>query len=269
MGAFNFGLLVRSCIVEYSPPAYNIFAFLAVCRVCMSSEAPYPVSPVVAGLTWEDETIVCGRSGSGDNWPITWVDDDLCITAWGDGPGFDGPTSRDAGLSLGFARISGNPPQVRGEDFATSVDTPEGGGSSGIKASGLLMVDGVLYMFARNYKPPGSNDFTNAILASSRDRGKSWQWADWHFADTFGCPEFVQFGPSYAGARDDYVYIASQSNDSAYGYSPDIVLASLHDPAGQSPERLLARYIDAMRHPLVSIWAMPLERSSGRVRAVW
>ena len=200
-----------------------------------ASEPPYLASPVIAGLTWDDEVIVCGRSGSGDNWPITWVDDDLCITAWGDGPGFDGPTSKDARLSLGFARIYGDPPEVRGEDFATNVDTPEGGGSSGIKASGLLAVDGVLYMFARNYKPPGSDDFTNAILAWSRDRGKSWQWADWHFADTFGCSEFVQFGKNYEGARDSYVYIASQAYDSAYGFSPDIVMARV--PKGRVPER--------------------------------
>ena len=117
---------------------------------------------MIAGLTWDDEVSCAAADGSGDNWPITWVEDDLCITAWGDGPGFDGPTSRDARLSLGFARIYGDPPEVRGEDFATNVDTPEGGGSSGIKASGLLMVDGVLYMFVRNYKPPGSDDFTNA-----------------------------------------------------------------------------------------------------------
>src|SRR5512138_2603697 len=104
-----------------------IVAFLATCDICVSSEAPYPVSPVIAGLTWAGEVVVCGRSGSGDNWPITWVDDDLCITAWGDGPGFDGPTSRDARLSLGFARIRGTLPELRGEDFATNVDTREGG----------------------------------------------------------------------------------------------------------------------------------------------
>ena len=87
------------------------------------------------------------------------------------------------------------------------------------------MVDGTLYMFVRNYKPPGSEDFTNARLAWSRDRGVHWQWADWHFADTFGCPEFVQFGKNYQGARDNYVYVASQANDSAYGFAPEIVMA--------------------------------------------
>jgi hypothetical protein len=210
--------------------------FLAfVCCVSAAAEPPYPPSPVIVGLTWEDAVVKCGRDGSGDNWPLAWVDDDLYITAWGDGPGFDGPTDKEHRLSLGFARIYGYPPELRGEDFATNVDTPEGGGSSGIKASGLLMVDDVLYLFVRNYKAPGSDDFTNARLAWSRDRGEHWQWADWHFADTFGCPEFVQFGKNYEGARDSYVYVVSQANDSAYGFAPDIVMARV--PKGRVAER--------------------------------
>jgi DNA polymerase (family 10) len=40
----------------------------------------------------------------------------------------------------------------------------------------------------------------------------------------------------------------------------DIVLASLHDDAGQSPRQLLARYVAAMRHPLVSIVTHPTNR---------
>ena len=194
-------------------------------NLSLASEPPYPASPVIVKLTWDEAVVRCGRDGSGDNWPIAWVEDGLYITSWGDGPGFDGATSRAARLSLGLARIHGDPPAFRGEDFVTNVDTREGGGSSGIKASGLLMVDGTLYLFVRNYKPPGSDDFTNARLAWSRDRGVHWEWADWHFADTFGCPEFVQFGKNYAGARDTYVYIVSQANDSAYGFSPDIVMA--------------------------------------------
>jgi hypothetical protein len=119
----------------------------------------------------------------------------------------------------------GDPPGFRGEDSATDADTPEGSGSRAIKASGLLMVRDTLYLFVRNYRPAGSEDFTNARLARSRDRGESWEWADWHFADTFGCPEFVQFGPSYQGIRNHYVYMVSQANDSAYGYSSAIFLA--------------------------------------------
>ncbi len=44
----------------------------------------------------------------------------------------------------------------------------------------------------------------------------------------------------------------------------DIVLASLHDAAGQPPDRLLARYLGAMAHPLVSIVTHPANRTPGR-----
>jgi uncharacterized Ntn-hydrolase superfamily protein len=153
-----------------------------------ASHAPYPPSKVITKLIWSPEIVKAKGCISGDNWPIAWVSDNLQITAFCDGRGL-------------------------------------GGGSSGIKASDMLAVDGILYMFVRNYKPPSSDDFTNSRLACSTDLGKSWTWADWHFSETFGCPAFVQFGKNYEGARDDYIYIASQANDSAYGYSPDIVLA--------------------------------------------
>jgi hypothetical protein len=114
---------------------------------------------------------------------------------------------------------------VSGQDFSSNIDTPEGQGPNGIKPSGILMVDGTLYLFVRNYKPAGSSDYTNARLAWSNDHGRTWTWANWYFADTFGAPDFVQFGKNYSGARDDYVYVVSQANDSAYGWSPDVVMA--------------------------------------------
>lgn len=40
----------------------------------------------------------------------------------------------------------------------------------------------------------------------------------------------------------------------------DIVLASLHDSHGHAPDRLLARYLRAMRHPLVNIVTHPSNR---------
>jgi hypothetical protein len=182
--------------------------------------APYPPSSAIRKLIW-DENVVKLAAGAGDNWPITWVEGDLQITSLGDGPGF---SHRKPRLSLGFATIHGDPPDVRAEDFVSNIDTPTGGGSAGIKTSGLLMVDRTLYLFVRNYKPDGK-DFKHSRLAWSKDRGVTWTWADWYFSDTFGCPEFIQFGPSYSGARDEYVYVISQDNDSAYGFSPNIVLA--------------------------------------------
>jgi DNA polymerase (family X) len=44
----------------------------------------------------------------------------------------------------------------------------------------------------------------------------------------------------------------------------DIVLASLHEPNGQSRERLLERYLAAMRHPLVNVITHPANRVPGQ-----
>jgi DNA polymerase (family 10) len=43
----------------------------------------------------------------------------------------------------------------------------------------------------------------------------------------------------------------------------DVVLASLHDPAGQDPDTLLSRYVKAMEHPLVAIVTHPANRMVG------
>jgi DNA polymerase (family 10) len=44
----------------------------------------------------------------------------------------------------------------------------------------------------------------------------------------------------------------------------DIVLASLHDADSQPPDRLLARYLGAMAHPLIGIVTHPANRTPGR-----
>jgi hypothetical protein len=147
-------------------------------------------------------------------------DDCLLYTAYGDGNGF-GP--RPDNYTLAFAVVAGTPPAHSARDLPSNIDTPVGWGKNGIKASGMLMVDGVLYLFVRNYVVNG--DWHHSRLAWSTDRGQTWTWADWHFAETFGCPEFVQFGPDYRDARDGYVYVVSQAGNDAYAFDPDIVLA--------------------------------------------
>src|SRR5262249_19841367 len=78
-------------------------------------------------------------------------------------------------------------------------------------------VGGVLYMWARNAG--------NSQLAWSADHGKTWEWADWRFTTSFGCPTFLNFGRDYAGARDEFVYIYSPDADGAYRPADRMVLA--------------------------------------------
>jgi len=177
--------------------------------------APYRPSPVIKGIEWAPtDTIIRQASGS-DNWPITWADDDNQYTAYGDGWGFEPKTKKK--LSLGIAKIIGSPPDFRGVNIRTDTGERIGQGAKGAKASGLLCVDGVLYMLVRNTG--------NSQIAWSDDHGKSWKWCDWKFTTSFGAPTFLNFGKNYTGARDNFVYIYSHDSDSAYEPADRMVMA--------------------------------------------
>jgi CubicO group peptidase (beta-lactamase class C family) len=180
-----------------------------------ASTAPYPPSAVVRRIEWAAPSTIVRRAKGSDNWPVTWADDDHLYTAYGDGTGFD--PGRPDKLSLGFARVEGWPPGFRGVNVRSPTLEQRGDGKAGKKASGLLMVEGVLYLWARNAG--------NARLAWSHDRGATWTWSDWTFTTSFGAPTFLNFGKNYAGARDGYVYVYSHDHDSAYDAADRMVLA--------------------------------------------
>jgi hypothetical protein len=128
---------------------------------------------------------------------------------------------------MGLAKVTGGPGDFRGINLRSPSAERKGGGASGPKVSGLLMVDGVLYMLVRNT--------ANSQLAWSKDRGRTWTWSPWRFETSFGYPTFLNFGCNYEGARDQYVYIFSHDSDSAYRRSDHMVLARV--PAKQIVER--------------------------------
>ncbi len=176
--------------------------------------APYPPSPVIREVHWSPPETILRRAQGSDNWPTTWADDDQLYTAYGDGWGFDPRVPKK--LSMGFARIEGGPSDFQFENIRSSSGETYGDGPKGKKASGLLMVDGILYLCARNAD--------NAQIAWSQDHAQTWQWCDWRFEESFGCPTFLNFGRNYGGARDDYVYLYSLDSNSAYAAADCFVL---------------------------------------------
>ena len=142
------------------------------------SDAPYPRSTYITELKWSPTVVKMKGYADGDNWPIAWMHDDSQLTAFCDGKGF---SKEDPDLSLGFAWVYGDPPEFHAKNIRSDADTPVGWGSKGIKASDMIAVDDILYMFVRNFKPSDSGDFTNSRLACSANSGVSWTWADWHF----------------------------------------------------------------------------------------
>lgn len=177
--------------------------------------APYPPSPVIASIEWSPPETVIRKAKGSDNWPLTWADDDHLYTAYGDGNGFE-PFINEK-LSLGLARIEGGPDNFLGINLRVPTLEQKGDGKAARKASGILMVDGVLYLWARNAG--------NSQLAWSQDHGRTWTWCNWKLAPSFGCPTFVNFGPNYSGCRDDFVYIYSPDAEDAYTPADHMVLA--------------------------------------------
>ena len=179
------------------------------------SATAYPPGPVIQGIEWAPTSSIIRFAKGSDNWPMTWADDDTLYTAYGDGNGFK--PFVNGKLSMGLARVTGTPPDIRGVNLRSATAEALGDGQRGRKASGMLCVDGVLYLLVRNA--------ANSQLGWSTDHGATWKWADWTFTESFGCPTFLNFGKDYASARDDFVYIYSHDSDSAYERADRFVMA--------------------------------------------
>src|SRR5690606_13655321 len=119
-----------------------------------------------------------------------WADDDALYTVYGDGWGFE-PRLKSK-LSMGLAKITGPADAIQAINVRAPTLEVLGDGARGRKGSGLLCVDGVLYLYARNAG--------NSQLAWSRDHGRNWTWCDWKWTTSFGAPTFLNFGKDYAGA---------------------------------------------------------------------
>jgi CubicO group peptidase (beta-lactamase class C family) len=210
-----------------SPRHYDVLEpFLGPISAAARAPPPaVPPSPVIAGIEWDPPERIVRLAKGSDNWPLTWAGDGALYGAYGDGNGFAPGVPEK--LSLGLARIDGMPPDITGVNLRAPTLETTGDGERGRKASGILMVDGVLYLLARNAG--------NSELAWSSDRGATWTWSGWRFTESFGCPTFLNFGPDYAGARDRFVYVYSHDSPSAYERADRMVLARV--PKGKLPDR--------------------------------
>jgi glycerophosphoryl diester phosphodiesterase len=168
---------------------------------------PSPPSPVIAGIEWAPAESIVRAARDGDNWPLTWADDDALYTTWGDGTGFVPKVEKK--LSCGFARVTGGPGDFKGVNIRSPAEQ-FGGGRAGKKGWGMLCVEGTLYLWFGH----ADNQGGQAQLAWSRDHAQTWTFADWKFAE-LGLLGFVNFGRNYAGARDEFVYAYSHDGPRA------------------------------------------------------
>jgi hypothetical protein len=163
---------------------------------------PYPPSPAIERTEFDFSSHQRLAIGS-DNWPTTWADDGNLYTAWGDGGGFGGSNSKGR-VALGVARIEGDTTGYTGHNIWGGLGGEHPAQFEG-KSYGLLSVAGVLHMWVAHQPNP---HLSRCQLASSKDHGATWQFADWSFqyTDQLTVPTFLNFGRDHVGARDGYVY---------------------------------------------------------------
>jgi hypothetical protein len=175
-----------------------------------TADVPYTPSPVIKEIVWAPLNTITRKAAGGDNWPVTWADDNEIYTTWGDGWGFKPKTKKK--LSMGFARISGSPVDFIGTNIRSPAEQL-GGGRSGRKGWGIISIDGTLYLLMGHADQKGGQ----AQLAWSHDHAKTWTFADFKFPQ-FGLMGFVNYGRDYKGARDNYIY--SYSHDGPLADTP-------------------------------------------------
>jgi hypothetical protein len=175
-----------------------------------------PRSSHIAGFEWlSDRISYPERAITGDTFPLTWADDDEIYTSSGD-PGWGESVS-----GLDVERFSGSP-----LDYTITkvhhMNEYLGWGGDGPKPTGIICVDGVLYLAFQNMLktrvPPHSRvsqHGSDAQIVYSTNKGMFWVPAlgtistPMFSGHKFGGPAFLNSGKNNAGARDEFVYAIS------------------------------------------------------------
>ena len=196
------------------PTKQVFFALILLCSPALISAVSPPASTY---MTISKGSVIQTMLSGNDIWVNSWGADGNIYTAYGDGKGFSSPIK----LSQGLAKLLGSPPStITGADIRTSSFEETGDGATGKKASGMLMVDGTLYVWVRN----ANNNGQQCQLTWANSPYTSWTWSSWKFTE-YGYCSFANYGQNYAGAGDNYVYAFFSNHPSAYTSTDQIMLA--------------------------------------------
>jgi hypothetical protein len=223
------------------------------CNFVLSENAPYPKSPIIEKLIWASPKLIVRKAEGSDCWPITWADDGHLYTAYGDGWGFEPKVPEK--LSMGFAVIKGEPNDFTGVNIRSEYEQ-FGQGKNGKKPSGLIMIDGILYMLVRNADKNGRQ----SELWFSENYGKDWKSVGWRF-EHLGYPTFINYGRNNDNAIDDFVYIISPDGPSAYTATDRFVLARCHRASLRQANSW--EYFTGLNPNGKPVWSLDFSRREG------
>ena len=177
-----------------------------------------PKSKAIKGLTWLGERLPYPEFAiRGDTYPMTWADDGEIYASSGD------PQWGESMHGLDVEKFTGGPTDYKITKFNDMNDFL-GWGGTGPKPSGMICVDGVLYLAFQNLlggqQTPHSNKsqpgcdahilrcnyskINNQFFPGYKSIGEPM-----FSGSKFGGPAFINFGKNNENARDGYVYAVS------------------------------------------------------------
>jgi hypothetical protein len=178
-----------------------------------TAHAATPPNSTFFATAQEESYSTYQMHGDGDLWPSCWADDGNLYAANGDGTAFNPFQGYSSRPDMAVSRIAGMPPNLTGTTLATNVGTNYSGSGYNRKPTGMVCVNGAIYLAFQNLNDQNFNDAPAASIAKSTDHGLTWSWdattpmfSNHIFTTIF----FLDYGQNNAHAIDGYVY--------AYGF---------------------------------------------------
>ena len=174
----------------------------------MQKFADIPQSKIFAGIEWLSDRIgYADKDVKGDTYPMTWADDDEIHTSAGD------PLWGESQSGMDVEKFVGGP-----ENYVihktNHMNEYIGWGGSGPKPSGMICVDGLLYLAFQNFKGTQPSPFSilsqhgsDAYILFADRAFPYWRPAYQHIKEPmfsghfFGGPAFVHFGKARRAIR--------------------------------------------------------------------
>lgn len=173
-------------------------------------------SRYIKGWEWCSQRIDYPEAAvMGDTFPMTWAEDGEIYCATGD------PLWGESRDGLDVEKFSGTPAECK-ITKVNPMNDYRGWGGDGPKPTGMICVDGILYLAFQNLRRSKKAPFSllsqhgsDAHIVYSANKGFIWVPAFGNISEPmfpghkFGGPAFINFGQNNANARDNYVYAVS------------------------------------------------------------
>lgn len=195
--------------------------FLRIDDITLKPTIIPPPSSFASTIGEEGYSTYQMAGGDGDLWPSCWASDGNLYAANGDGAAFTGGSRFDMAVS----RISGTFPNLSGTTTATNVGSVYASGTYNRKPTGMVCINGAIYLAFQNINDSTFNDVPAASIAESTDDGVTWSWnTSTPMFGTPGTPNsataykfttifFLDYGQNSQNAIDGYVYAYGLDNN--------------------------------------------------------